>query len=310
MVGTMSQSLRIALYTWAQAVEVAGVARRAWLITPPATAQLPLDDPVSGYACTTLDLGAPNIREVKNPAPDRMGTIDRTAFYADRVVTATMVAWPGGTVTMDDCLRKFEAACHPLNRPELHWTEESALGEKMLTLRVVSMPATFIHPDHLDFQLQWVASDPVVRSVIVNIVTNGVTGGPWPTNAFATPTSNLRTWPKLVLHGPYTGSGAKVALQTGGGPTNLAPTTFTFTLSASAPNLTAGHTVTFDAVARTITDDAGTDYIANGYINWAQTTMGWPVILPGCYATPQMTLTGTDPANTRLDVSWQESYLS
>jgi hypothetical protein len=306
-----STATRLAMYQWAQAAVISGTNRRAWIVNPPATSQLALDDWVAGYACKTLDLGAPNIREVKNNAPDRQGVIDRTAFYADRVVSADMTAWPGGSSSMDDNLRKFAQCMNPAYRPVLHFTEESMRGELTLILRPVAYPVTFIHPHQLDFLLQWTAPDPVIRSIYTNVITNGLSPGPWPTGtAYGQPTGDVVNFPQVRLWGPIAAGAKSVVLQTqvpGG-----AAQTFTYALNASSPALTAGHNITFDSLARTIKDDAGTDYIAAGYINWPGSSGGWASIPPGYTASPYIggSPTGTDPNNTHTDLIWQECYFS
>ena len=140
--------------------------RKAWLVL--GTLTRPLDDIDSGWACTTLDLGSAEVREVTNNSPDQSGVDDRTQFLGSRVVTANFTAVPDGTVPLDEIVAGFAPFMDPSQRPELHYLiRETDQLERVLVLRASAWSAPMSQPISRDFQLSWVAPDPLIRSAIV-----------------------------------------------------------------------------------------------------------------------------------------------
>ena len=90
--------------------------RSAWLTYADGTGRLDLDDDAAGYRCLELDLGWPNIRDVTNNKPDAAGTDDRTRLFGSRAITASMMAFPGGTLNADEIVAKFRPL-HATERP-------------------------------------------------------------------------------------------------------------------------------------------------------------------------------------------------
>lgn len=138
--------------------------RRAWLTLDDGSS-IELEDQDAGYACSELNLGWPDIRDVVNNRPDQDGTIDETQFFGARVVSANLVAvasW--GTRTIDDIARSFGPYLVPSVRPMLHWimdTPEDDYLERTLVLRAQGYSSPIVGNDQRSIALTWVAPDAI-----------------------------------------------------------------------------------------------------------------------------------------------------
>jgi hypothetical protein len=292
--------------------------RAAWLVLGNLT--VPLDNLDAGWACTSLDLGQPDIREVKDPRPDQHGLIDRTAYLGGRLVSALITAW-NGTADMDTNIEQFGAFLDPSARPVLHLTSLSNKVERTLTLRISpysgGMPMP--NPSGRDLQLQWVAADPVLRDVAVKSTT-AFTGLPTPGRAY--PLTFNRVYPAGggLVNGIISGAGVMPIrpLLTIYGPITrpqinffgqVNPYGFQIWFNAGY-SIAAGHFVVIDTAAHTCWLDNRTN--ALGAIDWPNTV--WPV-LPNLPDTTAMTLAGdaaglTTSGVTQVQATWQDGYLS
>lgn len=136
--------------------------RRAWLTLDGRTVEL--EDLDAGYACVTLDLGWPEVREVVNNRPQRNGIDDRTRLVGGRVVTAEVAAW-GQNMALDDIARLFAPFLNPAYRPVLHYvTFSNEVGERTITLRASDFAAPMVPPYDRPMHLSWVAPDPTAYS--------------------------------------------------------------------------------------------------------------------------------------------------
>jgi hypothetical protein len=127
-----------------------------------------------GYACTSLDLGQPDIREVRDPRPDQHGIVDRTAYMGARLVTAMISAYPDTNSSIDDVIEQFGPFLDPAARSVLHVTTFSNAPERTLVLRAsqYSGGLPMVVPPRRDVQFQWVAADPILRDVNVKSATS------------------------------------------------------------------------------------------------------------------------------------------
>jgi len=282
------------------------------------TNTLYLDDTTRGYATTQLDLGAPDIRAVADPKPEQHGVIDRTRYMGGRVVTANISTWSGGTMTVDDCVALFNPFMDPAARPVLHLTTARASGiEKTLTLRASAFSNPMVQPSREDFQLSWVASDPILRDVNVQTVT-----------AFAgSATSYGRTYPLTFNRSYPAGAGSKVNvnLNSAGdiavkpmlhiyGPVQGAQIIFYGPAGTVRPQIyflttfriDAPHRVDVDCAARTAYVDGDPQQNVLNQIDWTSTI--WPVLLPNTNWLMQMNGSSTTDL-TQTQAVWQDGYL-
>jgi hypothetical protein len=295
-------------------------ARNAWLVLGSLT--LNLDNHDGGWLCSSLDLGQPDLREVKNNKPDQHGTIDRTAYMGGRLVTALITSWPGeATGSVDDVIEAFAPFLNPGARPVLHVTTYSNAPERTLTLRASQysggLPMT--DPRRRDAQFQWVAPDPILRDTVTKsaVSWSGSTGSgrvyplifprSYPTggaqaNGTIQGVGQVPIQPTLAVYGPITTP--KISFRP-----NISSSTYQvwFTPGYQIP---AGSYISVDTVNRTATlFPGGTNAMAA--IDWINTV--WPT-LPNSPDSTVMILSG-DPTGlvttgiTQVQASWQDGYL-
>ena len=134
--------------------------RRAWLVLAGET--LALEDDLAGYACTELDLGYPEVREVTANRAAADGAIDRTALFGSRAVSANVRAY-GGTMTPDEVATLFAPYMLPANRAELHYVlERPDEPERMCTVRAAGYTWPISGKRTREVHLAWVAADPLM----------------------------------------------------------------------------------------------------------------------------------------------------
>ena len=94
--------------------------RRAWLVLGAST--LALEDTDAGYYCTELNLGYPDVREVVENRPAPLdGTVDRTALFGSRAVSANITGQSGHGMTADQIATLFAPWMLPAQRVQLHY---------------------------------------------------------------------------------------------------------------------------------------------------------------------------------------------
>jgi hypothetical protein len=293
--------------------------RSAWLVLGNLT--VPLDNDDAGWACTELDLGQPDIREVKNNRPDQHGAVDRTAYLGGRVVSAKITSFPGGTVPLDAAIEQFGPFLDPGVRPVLHLTTMSGAPERTLTLRASQYAIPMDYPGQRDAQLQWFAADPVLRDVNVQTATSwsGLggggagrlypftpprrypAGGSSQANGVIVGRGAVPIRPSLAVYGPITTP--KITFRTAGGAVMAV-------WFVSGYQIAAGHYVSIDTVARTALLDGTTS--AATAIDWVNSV--WPV-LPNLPDQTTMILAGDSTGLvtsgvTQVQASWQDGYLT
>ena len=294
------------------------MARKAWLVLGNQTR--PLDDIHSGWACTELDLGGINPREVTSNKPDQHGIDDRTQFLGGRVITAAMTAVPDGTVSIDAIVSGFAPYMDPGARPELHYTLIDDKGERVLTVRGTGNTAPMPTPSKRDFQLAWTAPDPIAQGAQVHSTSawagsgQGTLGREYdlvfpreydvsagsPVVGTIESHGELPFAPVLDIFGPI--SNPIVTLTTTAGEQWLVKFKTDYRIDA-------GHRVTVDCIEHAVYPDGdnSTNHLAQ--LDWVNSVL-WPW-LPVSPATTQLKLDGTGTTgNTQVRATWRDRYLS
>ena len=193
--------------------------RRAWLTLGATT--IPLEDDVAGYACTELDLGYPEVREVMDNRPDQDGVDDRTRLMGSRAVSADIQTYGP---TPDEVATLFAPFMLPSLRPELHYVlDRPGAGERVLTVRAAAYSWPVSGSGSRKVQLAWVASDPIMRDPTVRSATayagSGTAsgrryplvfprvypaGGMLPTTGVISSAGEVPIRPLLRIYGPIT----------------------------------------------------------------------------------------------------------
>jgi hypothetical protein len=124
-----------------------------------------LDNPDQGWICQELDLGYPGVREVIDNSPDQHGTVDRTAFFSQRVVSAKIMAVAAPGWGLDSVVRQFMPFLDPGSRPALHYADDYGGEERVLILRGSQFSSPMGIPPERPFQMTWVAGDPIAKGV-------------------------------------------------------------------------------------------------------------------------------------------------
>jgi hypothetical protein len=271
---------------------VGACVRTAFLVLGSSTLQL--EDLRAGYVCQSLDLGFPEVREVKTHRPDQDGSTDRTQYMGARVVTAQVTALKGAGAQIDAIVTRFAPFMVPSARPVLHYVlDRPGTPERTLTLRGAGFTWAVNGPAARDMHLQWVAADPIARDPTMRSV-------------FATPSApativtlgDVAVRPRFRVVGPITGA-----------VMSFSPPLFpTWKLGfVSSYVIAGGHFVEIDTDARTVFLDGDRTQPQLSFIDWTQSSWQW---VPPATSTT-MTLTGSATAGpTQAIAYWQDGYLT
>jgi hypothetical protein len=290
---------------------------RAWLVLDDLT--MPLEDEDGGWFMTELNLGYPEVRDVTNNRPDANGIDDRTQFFGARAVSAsvTAVTWAGAQI--DDVASRFAPVMIPTVRPVLHYVlDRPGAPERVLTLRAAGYAFVVDNPDSRDIQLQWVASDPIVRDPTqhsataftgasagggrrYNLAFNRVypAGGGGPASASIFSAGDVPVRPLLRIFGPVTAP--VVTFTPGAGVFAMLPT----------ETISGGQFVEVDCAAKTAFLNGDRTLNVLTFVDWPTiyANGGWPLIPPRTTVT--MTMTGQSTSgSTQTQAIWQDGYLS
>jgi hypothetical protein len=300
----------------------ASCVRRAWLTL--GSKSIELDNPSGGWFCTSLDLGAPSVRDVLYNAPDQDGQIDLTNYLGGRVVTASITALVGAGAQIDAVAAAFAPFMVPSARPVLHFIlDRPGAAERVLTVRGASGGYSWpiIGANQRDIALQWVAADPIVRDPAWHtimawsgaVASGGRTypltfnrvypgGGGAVVNANLQSPGDVAVVPLLQVYGPISGPRVNFTDQVSGEA---------WTLNfVSAFRIDQGHRVDIDCAARTAYLDGDITQSVLGSLDWASVRAGWPV-LPPLPNWQVLHLAGSSTSNvTQCVASWQDGYLS
>jgi hypothetical protein len=295
--------------------------RRAWLKMGERI--LPLEDEAAGYACTELDLGFPDIRDVTNNNPSQDGITDRTAYMGGRPMTADIVA-QGGTLTVDEIGAAFAPYMIPNARPELHYVlDRPDAPERFAVVRAAGYTWPVSGKRTRDIHLAWVAADPIVRDPLQKVATamagsstiSGRTfpmtfnviyppGGGAPTTAEIRSAGDIVVRPLLRLWGPITNPVVTMTPTTGADPSGP-PALIVF---IPGFQIDPGAFVDVDAAQKTAYAQGDPTRSVMAQVDWAQTV--WPVLPTLPYWT-FLTITGeTTTSTTQVQASWHDGYLT
>ena len=295
--------------------------RRAWLVLAGRT--LPLEDDLAGYACTELDLGYPEVREVTANRAAADGAIDRTALFGSRAVSANVRAY-GGTMTPDEVATLFAPYMLPANRAELHYVlERPDEPERMCTVRAAGYTWPISGKRTREVHLAWVAADPLMYDPAERSATAYAgsstspgrlypltytpariypPGGGAPSSAVISSPGDAAVRPLCRLFGPITTPAITFTVHD---PYPAVVNTYRIVFVAGF-RVDSGRWVDIDTSLKTATRDDGTSVVA--YVDWQAST--WPVI-PPAPADAYIALSGdTTTGITQLTAYWHDGYLT
>jgi hypothetical protein len=301
---------------------VAACVRAAWLELEGLTVQL--HDEGAGHFVTALDLGSPEVREVVNNRPDADGIDDRTQYLGGRVVSCEVTALESAGATVDAVADLFAPFMMPNVRPTLHYVlDRPGLPERTLVVRAQSYHWVVDVPEQRDYQMVWVAADPIARGAtaqtkVAYAGTAGLVGRSynWTPNrvypAGASPAQPVilntpgvvPVGPLLRIYGPITAANAKLVVAATGAPAGCIPLVGSYTIDA-------GHFVEADCDAQTVTLDGNPAQSVLTSINWTAMAAGggWPTLLPR--TDMRLTLAGSSTSTaTQVVATWTDGYLS
>jgi len=299
----------------------ASCARRAWLTLGART--LLLEDPSSGYFCTSLDLGYPTVRAVTNNRPDDDGIDDRTQYMGERTVTANITALVGAGARIDDVADNFAPFMVPSARPVLHYVlDRAGTAERTITLRPAGYTWKVEGNQQRDIELQWVAPDPYVYDPTVQnvIAWSGSstasgrvypltfprtypTGGGTGTTGRLVSNGDLPIQPLCRVYGPVTAPAIHFA--SWDGVNN--PAFWIYFVSGFS--LGVNQWVDVDTNNRTAFLQSDPTQPAFAQLNF--TSVKWPVlpVAPG-YTTISLTGSGAMSGVTQVQTFWQDAFLT
>ncbi len=268
--------------------------RQAWLVMGSQTIEL--EDLAAGYVCQNLDLGWPDIREVKTSRPDRDGIDDRTQLFGGRPVTAEITALEGAGAQVDAVAASFAPYMAPAARPVLHYIlDRPGVSERTLTLRAAGYAWQIAGPYQRDIHLAWVAPDPYAYDPTVKTASDPPGGG----TADISAAGDAAVWPKFRITGPVTGPAISFIPSV--------PPTWKLAFQTSF-TIAAGHYVDIDTSARTVYLDGDPAKPRLSSLDWTQSAWNW---VPPAPSTTSMSLSGTATSGaTNVTATWQDAYLT
>jgi hypothetical protein len=302
--------------------------RRLFWLTTEDGRRIALENPEKGWAVTSLDLGSPEVREVTNPIPDASGVDDRTRWFGSRVVTAEIVAWPGGTMALDDIARQFAAYIIPSRPVTLHMylasddTGPDRELERLVFMRGARYGSPMTHPSSRAIHLSWVAADPRVYSGVeyVAMARTGASvqpgrryplvfprhyppGGSFPESGEIRPRGEIPVSPLLRIYGPIAAPRVTFGITNPlDGSLQVARVPFLNTFRVDG-----GSYVEVDTKAKTAYVNGDTARPAMRFLAWPE--LVWPVLPPEPTFTV-MSITGQSTSEfTYVTAVWRNAYL-
>jgi hypothetical protein len=294
--------------------------RSAWLVLDDRI--MPLDDYAAGYAMTELDIGYPDVRDVTNNRPAQHGIDDQTRYFGGRVVTAKITAWPGATVPLDDIIDAFGPYMNPGARPELHYRTLSSKDiERVIVLRASAFAAPMPSPGLRQFQLSWVAPDPVIRDAALKSgrAWSGSSSPPGraynlayariyppgsgaPSVAVLYTDGDIAVPPFLRVYGPITGPYIEIVSQTDSGDDITGGIRFESSLTVDP-----GQWLDIDVRNHTARIDGDPAQSVVNRLDFGATT--WPFLQSSPYVN-YLSLSGSSTSGiTQVEAYWQDLYL-
>jgi hypothetical protein len=291
--------------------------RKAWLDLDGQI--MPLEDEASGWVCTELSLGWPEVRDVVNNRPDHHGTDDLSQYWAARQVSAEVVCY-GSYV--DDLAAQFGPFMVPAARPVLHYVlDRPGAPERTLTLRPAGYAWPISGKQRRNVQLQWVAPDPVARDAteqhswawagsatapgrLYDLTHNRIypVGSGAKVDGQPVVSGDMPVSPLLRIYGPATGAQVQVdnflADGTGAG---------TYSISfVQSFVIGAGQYVDVNCEQRTAVQNDGTNVVSQ--ITWMSSA--WPSFINAPGTNLMQMFAGSASAITQVEAIWRDGYLS
>jgi hypothetical protein len=303
---------------------VASCVRAAWLTLGARTIEL--DNPDGGWFCTSLDLGAPQVRENTYAVPMADGLIDLTQYLGGRVVVAEITTLVGAGAQIDAVAASFAPFMVPSARPVLHYIlDRPGAAERTMTLR----PSTtgyawqIAGASERDIKLSWLAADPAAYDPTTQhayawsgaVASGGRTynltyprtypgGGGAVVNANVRSYGDLAVRPFLQIYGPITNPRVNLTSQVTGRAYNVN--------FLAGFRIDVGHRVDIDCAAHTAYVDGDLTQSALGNLDWSTlwASNGWPLLTvdPDWWV---LHLAGDSTSNVSQCVaSWRDAFLS
>lgn len=144
-------------------IPLSTIGRTLWLVL--GDRQLDLQDwDTNGFVVSEVDLGSPTVRDASSNLPGQDGSFDPTAYFGPRVVSLNMNVAAGTTGSRGACEDLLAPFLAPSARPILVYALDDDAELRQLGLRVTQWTAPVNRPNATDWQVQWVASDPIPLS--------------------------------------------------------------------------------------------------------------------------------------------------
>lgn len=295
--------------------------RRAWLVM--GTRSLELEDLEAGYACTELNLGYPEVREVTNNRPDADGTDDRTALMGSRAVSVNVQTVAGGSLKPDEIATLFAPYMVPAARPELHYVlDRAGEPERMAVLRAAEYAWPVTGSRTREIHLSWIAPDPIMRdpSTRTSSSHSGSTtipgrtynfrpsriyppgGGAATTGTIESP-GDVPVRPLFRIFGPITDP--RLELQVMDPTEPLADYEIAF---VPGTIIDPGHWIDIDADRKLVLRDGDPLDSAMAEVDWQTST--WPAIPPSPAVTYFNLYGDSTSGVSQVEAIWTDGYLS
>jgi hypothetical protein len=297
--------------------------RRAWLVM--GTRSLELEDLEAGYACTELNLGFPEVREVTNNRPDADGTDDRTSLMGSRAVSANIGTIAGGTLKPDEIATIFAPYMVPSARPELHYVlDRAGEPERMCVVRASDYGWPITGSRTREIHLSWIAPDPIMRDPVTrsSVSRSGSTtipgrvynltyspsriypvGGGAATTGTITSAGDVAVRPLFRIFGPITDPRLELEVMDPTEP--LASYAIAF---VAGTRIDAGHWIDVDADRKVVLRDSDPLQSAMAEVDWQTST--WPAIPPSPAVTYFNLYGDSTSAVSQAEAIWTDGYLS
>lgn len=268
---------------------------------------LVIDDHASGWICEELDIGAPVIRQVVDSRPRADGSVDETAHFGARSVSARLTLMPDveSTREMRDRLAAF---CHPGIRPVMVFSQAGE-PERRMVLRADQWSAPMTHPDLVEMQVQWVAPSGVIESTVQRL-------------AITSPSTTAPGWsppldPPLAFPA-HVGSGPVLVMNQGSAPASWQTAIFGPCTGPRLRNRTSGEDLSFpgltiaagdflfiDQAERTVTLNRDAGASRYSWLDFAAST--WFPFGPGGQLIEFDAQSSAPPASAWI--AWRDTYL-
>jgi hypothetical protein len=279
-----------------------------FILSDPNLGDFDLDNPANGVVLTQKDFGFPVVREVTADYPDDHGTVDRTAYFGERVVSCEGFCVKRKNITRISVLNRIKSYCLPYARPVLRFQYDGGSQVLQTRIRISEQSVPIENSTNFKFNLAWKVQ-PFFLGQDYSASAGFVAANAPGTNIWSAPffpisfdsvfgdsidVSNsgmVETWPLITLFGPI--SDPSISNVTTGKSIKLQGVTV-----GEQPDF-----VVFDMKNRTVRQQGGGSLASK--IDY-DTSNWWP-LEPG---QNKLTLDGSSPGtNARMVLQWNDLYL-